>query len=319
MGHLSFFIVNAFSGVPFRGNPATVVVVPRDDCKRHGRSEDDTTYFMQLSKEIGQVETVFVIPAVLPKTDFKLRFFTKTKEMSFCGHATLAAAHVLHTEYSFPSDVLYFSTQTGVVVVKCADRKTFEMDLSPTLPHRASEAFVAQYREPMARALSIDPQSVVDMLLHDSTQNVILILDAAQTVARAALKDPSALIDASPPGVAKVTITATPRRRDAKNGEGPGSDGMLEDRWRKYDFVTRLFAPKLGIAEDAVSGASHGVLAQLWRSREQTIREKADLLCFQASPRGGELRLRVHGGRVGVIGEAVTVAKGWVPDHHASL
>ena len=143
MAPLQFFVVNAFSNVPFRGNPATVVIVPRELIKEHeGGDEALSSFFLRLSREVGQVETAFVLPPDQAKTDYKVRFFTKSKEMNFCGHATLAAAHVLHTEFNFPSDLIYFSTLTGVVVVKCSNKKLFELDLHPTLPQPAAPAFV---------------------------------------------------------------------------------------------------------------------------------------------------------------------------------
>ena len=308
MAPMQFFIVNAFSNTPFRGNPATVVIVPREIVKD---GDDALSHFFQkLSAEVAQVETAFVIPPDHPKTDFKLRFFTKSKEMPFCGHATLAAAHVLATEFNFPSDLIYFSTSTGVVVVKCSNKKLFQLDLSPSLPVALKAPLPL---DDVAKALRLSSkEEIVDAALHESSHNLILVLASATSVVKVN-PDADKLMACMPSGVSKVTVTATPvisatgsevaRVLDAANEE---------EKWKKYDFITRLFAPWIGISEDAVSGASHAILAQYWRTRSSSIREKSNLLCFQPSPRGGEILLQITGGRVGVSGEAITIAKGLV-------
>lgn len=317
MAPMQFFIVNAFSSKPFHGNPATVVIVPRELVKEG----DDVMapFFQKLSAEVGQVETAFVIPPDQPKTDFKLRFFTKSKEMPFCGHATLAVAHVLATEFNFPSDLIYFSTSTGVVVVKCSNKKLFQLDLSPSLPVPLTTPLQLQA---MADALGLKSKDdIVDAVLHESSHNLILVLrSAARVVAAKPVVDK--LVAAVPAGVSKVTITAVPIVAPVTAGSiglSPSVGGAVssndEDMWRKYDFITRLFAPWIGIAEDAVSGASHAILAQYWRTRSPVIREKSNLLCYQPSPRGGEILLQITGGRVGVSGEAITIAKGLVSLH----
>jgi predicted PhzF superfamily epimerase YddE/YHI9 len=185
----------------------------------------------------------------------------------------------------------------------------------------------------MAEALGIQKDEIVEATLHETSQNLILVLNAAATVVRV---KPcfSKLVAAAPAGVSKVTITAVPLRRAAVLSEGGyaatsssselagssrsnsvASDTIAseeESQWQKYDFVSRLFAPWIGIPEDAVSGASHAILAQFWRTRNAGIREKSTLLCFQSSPRGGEILLSITGTRVGVSGEAVTIASGRV-------
>lgn len=341
---LRYFVVNAFTARAFSGNPATVVMVPQ---KFLGDSESDAyvNYFQKLAGEVSNVETAFVLPPDQHKTDYRLRFFTKSKETTFCGHATIAAAHILTTEFNFPSDHIYFSTKSGVVVVKCSNRKQFELDLHPTLP-----APIAPFDTPQGMrsvwdallpALSAgsgakklikpeDIQAPTSIVYHESSMNLIITFDSVAPVLRVA-PDALKLLDAvrvtlGSIGVLKVTLTGTPKIGQHQQGPAlPASAAAqplmadaaasdAEQHWRKYDFVTRLFAPWIGITEDAVSGATHAILAQYWRSIPggKALKNKKSLLCFQPSVRGGEILINLHGERVGIAGEAVTICAGCV-------
>ncbi|CUG49508.1 Hypothetical protein, putative [Bodo saltans] len=343
---LKYFVVNAFTTRAFSGNPATVVMVPQNFL---GDSESDAyvNYFQKLSGEVSNVETAFVLPPDQHKTDYRLRFFTKSKETTFCGHATIAAAHVLSTEFNFPSDHIYFSTKSGVVVVKCANRKQFELDLHPTLPLAVAPfdtpAGIQQVWDALLPALtsgskakkelppiappshpSLPPASIV---YHESSMNLILVFDNVASILRVS-PDSLELMDAvkktlGSMNVHKVTITGSPKiiAQQAINSTNKNTPLIAntasvdeEQHWRKYHFVTRLFAPWIGITEDAVSGATHAILAQYWRSipAGKRLKNKKSLLCFQPSPRGGEILINIHGERVGVAGEAVTICVGCV-------
>ena len=315
---IQFFIVNAFSSVPFRGNPATVCIVPRNFLSF---SEDSqTNFFAKVAAEVSLVETAFVLPPDQPKTDYKLRFFTRRKEMNFCGHATLAAAHILHTEFRFPSDEIYFSTSTGVIVVKVLKNQSlYELDLHPSLPTSLQNVSVDDLKLKLAVALQIRKSlqsgdacadHILDLTFHEGSHNLIVVLANAWNVTQACV-NPSKLMESVPPFVSKVTITATPNFTIIPSGSGASDsseESKEEEKWKRYDFITRLFAPWLGIDEDAVSGASHAILAQYWRRKGKVLKHK--LLCFQPSSRGGEVVLTVNGDRVGVSGEATTISRG---------
>lgn len=340
MDTLRYFVVNAFTSRPFSGNPATVVLVPQ---KFLGDADSDSfvVYFQKLAGEVSNVETAFVLPPDQQKTDYRLRFFTKSKETSFCGHATIAAAHILSTEFNFPSDHIYFSTRSGVVVVKCSNRKHFELDLHPTLPALLSNAPPASM-SPAASTTLVTPPDLTSALwsnlapalfkikttgsssttypsprsivYHESSQNLIIIFDSVKPVTSMA-PDSLQLMDVlakhlSHVAVQKVTVTGTPKLADSSAAEDD------EQRWRRYDFVTRLFAPWIGIPEDAVSGATHAILAQFWRTVPSVagiaLKNKRNLICYQPSTRGGEILLTINGDRVGVAGEAVTISTGSV-------
>jgi PhzF family phenazine biosynthesis protein len=334
---LKYFVVNAFTSRAFSGNPATVVMVPQ---KFLGESESDAfvNYFQKLAGEVSNVETAFVLPPDQHKTDYRLRFFTKSKETTFCGHATIAAAHVLSTEFNFPSDHIYFSTKSGVVVVKCSNRKQFELDLHPTLPLAVAPfdtpSGVNQLWDALVPALTSggkakrDIQNIAppaSIVYHESSMNLIIVFDNVASILRIA-PDSLELMDAVKKAlgslnVLKVTITGSPKIGNASQQAGAakpliGNTASTdeEQHWRKYDFVTRLFAPWIGITEDAVSGATHAILAQYWRSipAGKNLKNKKSLLCFQPSPRGGEILINIHGERVGVAGEAVTICAGCV-------
>ena len=139
------------------------------------------------------------------------------------------------------------------------------------------------------------------------------------------------LVKLAPEGIDKVTITAIPSAQDKKVAIAEGSipaipgpsEESTEKNWRQYGFITRLFAPWFGINEDAVSGASHAILAQVWRKEvPSAFLGLTSLRCFQPSPRGGEVIVDIsdaEGGRIGISGEAVEITHGTVMVHPSRM
>lgn len=282
-------LVNTFTATPFSGNPATVCI-PHSG----GKWNASDVLLQRIASEVAHVEVAFVLPPQGGKADFSLRFFTKKQETPFCGHALLAAAHILW-ERGFKGTSIYFSTQTGTVVATRTHGKFIELDLFPTLPKRLELNAEQLARIAAALRLPGGSHAVAEVLVHPSSKNLILVLASVQELL-AAKPSIEALIAAAPEGVSKVTITARLGKEK-------------EETLRGYDFVTRLFAPWIGIDEDAVSGASHAVLAAYWGQRPE-LSGRTTLKAYQASRRGGELLLELRGTRVGVAGEAVTVQRG---------
>ena len=226
-----------------------------------------------VARETNVPDTGFVIRERLPDADFRLRWFTPTVEIDLCGHATLASAHCL-----FEDGVrgpIRFATRSGVLTVSQRADGTLAMDF-PAWPPTQIEA-----RSAVAEALGVPVEWT------GRTDNDIFLL--------ALVADESSVRDLSP------DLTAV-----------SGLDGSalivtaVADPGQGYDFVSRLFAPNLGIPEDPVTGSAHTVLAPFWADRLG----RTSLVGLQASPRSGQVGVELNGDRVTIIGRAITVLDG---------
>jgi PhzF family phenazine biosynthesis protein len=199
---------------------------------------------------------------------FHLRWFTPNTEMDLCGHATIAPAHVLLTETGLQADAIAFETQSGPV------RVDVEQDLLVLdFPSRPPEDCPGP--EDLERAMGRMPSGVQrsrDYLLIYADQDEVLAL--APDFGRIAAWEAPGVI-ATAPG-------------------------------RTADFVSRFFAPRVGVNEDPATGSSHSTLVPYWARRLG----KANLHAFQLSARGGELFCRDAGSRVRIGGRAVTYLRG---------
>lgn len=224
-------------------------------------------WMQRVAAELGLSETAFVVPR---EGDFDLRWFTPTTEVDLCGHATLASAHALwHAGRLPPEARARFHTRSGPLRAVRADDLVW-IDL-PALPPTSQETSLPGLTE----ALGAEPRGV-----YRSRFDVLVELDDADAV-RALRPDPAALARLAARG---VIVTA--------HADEPGTD-----------FVSRFFAPSVGVPEDPVTGSAHCVLAPFWARRLG----RPTLTARQVSPRGGTLRLRLEDGRVHLGGRAVTV------------
>lgn len=204
--------------------------------------------------------------------DFELRWFTPAVEVDLCGHATLASAHVLWEEgHLRPDQPARFHTRSGLLTATRAG-SWIELDF-PAEPEQP----VAPPPE-LVRALGVAPLHV-----GQNRFDYLVEVDSEETV-RGLRPDFASLSALSARGVI-VTSRA-------------GASG--------YDFVSRFFAPAAGIDEDPVTGSAHCCLAPFWAARLG----RRELVGYQASARGGVVRVRVGDGRVALGGQAVTVMRG---------
>jgi PhzF family phenazine biosynthesis protein len=203
---------------------------------------------------------------------FGLRWFTPAVEVDLCGHATLASAHVLwETGMLSAQEQARFHTRSGLLT---AERKGEEIELNfPATPEEPTEAPPG-----LGEALG-----VTFRYIGRSKFDYLVEVDSEQVV-RSLAPDFALLRRLSIRGI-MVTSVAT-------------SSG--------YDFVSRFFAPGAGIDEDPVTGSAHCCLGPYWRARLG----KEELVAYQASERGGVLRVRVAADRVYLGGRAVTVLRG---------
>ena len=200
---------------------------------------------------------------------FNLRWFTPLVEVDLCGHATLASAHILWEQGLLrTNEAARFHTRSGLLKAE-RNGEWIELDF-PALPDR-------KVRIPtgIARALGVRPR-----YLGRSRFDYIAEVESENTVRN--LKPNFTLLSALP--IRGLIVTA-------------------KAKTAPYDFVSRFFAPRAGINEDPVTGSSHSVLGPFWKSRLG----KSELLAYQASKRGGVVRVRVGDRRVFIGGRAVTV------------
>ncbi|MCZ6917809.1 MAG: PhzF family phenazine biosynthesis protein [Gemmatimonadetes bacterium] len=262
---LPVFVVDAFARHAFEGNPAAVCVMNR---------EASTEWMQRVADELNLSETVFVVPR---SDGCALRWFTPTAEASLCGHATLAAAHVLwETGRADVGHRLSFHTRSGVLAARRLGGD-IEIDL-PARPVRPAAPTPG-----VARALGLAATHACQTLEQQACDRDLLIELEGESAVRELVPDFTALRD-YPGG-----IIAT-----ARSASG------------QYDFVSRYFAPAWGIDEDPVTGSAHCALAPYWRDR--LGRER--LVGYQASVRGGVVLAEVRGERVRLAGGAVTVSRG---------
>jgi PhzF family phenazine biosynthesis protein len=201
---------------------------------------------------------------------FALRWFTPAVEVDLCGHATLASAHALWEEGHLRPGEQARFHTRSGLLTADQIGDWIELDF-PAKPEQPALA-----PEGLEEALGAPPKYV-----GRNAFDYIVELDSEQTVR--ALTPNLALL-------AKLPVRGV----------------IVTSRAANYDFVSRFFAPASGINEDPVTGSAHCCLGPFWRSRLN----KTDFVAYQASPRGGVVRVRLEGDRVRLGGQAVTVLRG---------
>jgi len=209
--------IDAFATRSFEGNPAAV-------CPLETWLDDDI--LQAIAEENNLSETAFFVPS---DKGFKLRWFTPASEVDLCGHATLAAAHVLFEILGYAAPIITFETRSGELLV---ERKGEGLEMNfPARPPKPCEI-------PEALALGLG-QRPVEVLAAD---DYLAVFEDEATVR--AIRPDHALL--SKLDLRGVIVTA------------PGND---------VDFVSRFFAPKLAVPEDPVTGSAHCELAPYWADR----------------------------------------------------
>lgn len=254
---IPYFEVHAFTPRCFAGNPAGVCLLKKEWLP--------DAQMQAIAAENNLAETAFVIAR---PDHFDLRWMTPVLEVDLCGHATLAAAHVLFRHQNYGRAEVHFQTQSGeLLVTKSGERLVLDFPARP----------VAEGAVPneLAEALGARPAGVLkgrDYFAIFATQAEVAAL--RPDLERVAQLDRQG-----------VVVTA------------PGDD---------CDFVSRYFAPQVGIPEDPVTGSTHCTLIPYWSGRLG----QRNLFARQISSRGGELFCENRGERVGIGGDAVTYAEG---------
>ncbi len=253
--------VDAFTQIPFAGNPAAVCVLaePRPD-----------EWLCNVAREMNLSETAFLTPIA---DGYGLRWLTPAVEVDLCGHATIASAHVLWEDGHLPAGCqARFHTRSGLLL---ADRRDDWIELD--FPAKACAE--AAPPEGMLKALGVDDAAYVGRNAWD----YLVEVDSEETL-RSLSPDHSTLRRIPVRG-----IIVTARSASAE-----------------YDFVSRFFAPGSGIDEDPVTGSAHTALGPYWAPKLG----KTEFTAYQASARGGVVKVRLTGDRIILGGQSVTVMTG---------
>lgn len=230
----------------------------------------DASWMQRVAREMNLSETAFLVHR--DDDAFDLRWFTPTVEVDLCGHATLASAHVLwEGSHLAPDTPAIFHTRSGRLSAVLRDG-WIEMDFP------AEPAETAPVPEGLPAGLGAEPTCV-----GRNRFDYLVEVDAEATVRRLS-PDFGRLGKLDARGIIVTALAET--------------DG--------FDFVSRFFAPRAGVDEDPVTGSAHCCLGPYWRRRLG----QDQFTAWQASERGGLVRVAVRGDRVTLSGQAVTVFRG---------
>ena len=259
--------VDAFTDRPFGGNPAAVCVLDNPAGER---------WMQEVAREMNLSETAYLHPE---GDRFRLRWFTPTVEVDLCGHATLAAAHVLWEERILATDQpARFDTRSGLLTAERRGRWiVLDFPAKPVLPEPPGISLDDLSRALNTRARFAAPNAF-DLLVEVESEEAV----------RSLRPEIGRLAEIPVRGVIVTARASSP----------------------EFDFVSRFFAPRLGVDEDPVCGSAHRCLGPFWAERLG----KLDLVGYQASARGGVVRVDVRGTRVTLGGQAVTVLRGEIAD-----
>jgi PhzF family phenazine biosynthesis protein len=242
---------------------------PAGVCLLRGPAEAD--WMQSVAAEMNLAETAFALPE---GDGFRLRWFTPRVEVKLCGHATLATAHILWEQGLLPPGrEARFQTLSGLLTAR-QDGGLVELDF----PARPPLPKPPDWADAVVGALGLRPV-YIGMSAED------ILFEAADEGAVRCVEPDFATLRTLP----ARGVIVTSRSAD-----------------KHFDFVSRFFAPAVGIDEDTVTGSSHTVLVPYWAGRLG----KKTFTAYQASARGGVLHLRLDGERVKIAGRAVTVIKG---------
>ena len=267
---LPLYQVDAFEEGPFTGNPAAVV--PLD-------APIDDRLMQRIAEENNLSETAFTAPIPGAGGDepaFALRWFTPATEVDLCGHATMAAAAALRDMDALGgAERVHFSTRSGPLIAELEGDGDVAIDLPAALPEAAPGA---------------DQQGAIERALDAPVESVFLHRYALAVL-------PS-----------EEHVRGLEPRQDLLRSAGIPVIATAAAEAKDLHFVSRFFAPTLGVPEDPVTGSAHCQLVPYWAAR---LGER-ELLARQVSARGGRLRCRLEGDRVRLAGGARIYLRGTI-------
>lgn len=259
---MKIYQVDAFTKEKFRGNPAAVCILPDG-------FDAEESWMQNIAAEMNLSETAFVQKHVKSGGVYLLRWFTPSTEVDLCGHATLAAAHILWQEELLPKDEpALFDTRSGRLDVTL-DTKQMTMNFP------VDE--ITPSKEPVGLEMALGCPVIATF---NGGQDLLVEVKDEQTV-----------LDITP-SYQQLSVLAV--RCIVVTAQGNNSD-----------FVSRTFCPACGIDEDPVTGSTHCSLTPFWANRLGKTKMEAK----QISERGGILSVELLADRVHISGQAITVFK----------
>lgn len=267
---LPIYQIDAFTGERFKGNPAAVVPLTK------WLSDEQ---LLNIAAENNLSETAFYIAAqegdVNPEGecfDFDLRWFTPGHEVDLCGHATLATAHALFECLKVEGASIRFNTRSGILTVtKEGDWLTMDLPARPAATQPVSDEILQALG---LTSVSFSGKSQRDWLLVVDSEAIVANLKPNLHLLANASADP-------------VIVTA---------------------KGDHCDFVSRFFAPGLGVDEDPVTGSAHCTLTPYWAA----ALDRHSLSARQISARAGDVQCRLEDDRVYLTGQAVCYLEGFI-------
>ncbi len=223
----------------------------------------------QIAAENNLSETAFFVPY---EEGFEIRWFTPLTEVELCGHATLASAHVLWNHISYEEAKIRFNSQSGPLFVEKMEQVLY-LDF-PSTPVRPLEIKNIPFKE----LFGAEPHEV-----YSARRDIMVVFKEEATIENMK-PNYQKMMDYETRG---FIVTAHSKRDDV-------------------DFVSRFFAPKVGVIEDPVTGSAHTSLIPYWADKL----DKKDLEAEQISARGGRLHCSLQGDRVKIGGQAITFLSG---------
>jgi PhzF family phenazine biosynthesis protein len=252
--NLKIYQVDAFTDTIFSGNPAAV-------CPLDAWLPDHLMQNIALENNLS--ETAFYVKA---GDEYHIRWFTPTVEVDLCGHATLAAAHVLfHHENHMGKEITFHSHRSGVL-------KVYKQDQLLTLDFPADTFQQIEWPNEMLSGFNVIPQEA-----YKGKSDYMLVFGSEDLVKN--IEPDYSII--STWKVRGVIVTA---------------------KGDNVDFVSRFFAPQSGVNEDPVTGSAHTTLTPYWSAKL----DKKEFTAIQLSDRKGYLSCKLLGNRVQISGNART-------------
>ncbi len=254
---MTIFQVDAFTNNLFKGNPAAV-------CPLETWISD--SLMQEIAEENNLSETTFFVK---DNDQFEIRWFTPTSEIDLCGHATLAAAHIIYSELNFEEKKIIFRSKKGILTVE-----------------KRSNWYTLNF--PSEEIKEIEIPALLKKALHVPVLKTykgawkLLVLLGNEEIIQQLTPDFSLLSKLEFSGI------------------------IVSSAGNNVDFVSRFFAPKIGINEDPVTGSAHTILIPYWAGKLN----KTKLEALQLSKRTGYLNCEYLNDRVEMSGQAITYLKG---------
>lgn len=254
---MNIYQVDAFNTKIFKGNPAAVIPL---------KKWISESLMQHIAEENNLSETVFFVEV---ENHFEIRWFTPTCEVDLCGHATLAASHIIFTELNYKKELIVFQSKSGKLTVS-KNNNWYTLNFPS---EKIEEIIIPKNLEEALNAKVLKT--------FKGKWKLVVVLENEEVIAN--LKPNFSLLS---------TLDY--------NGI------IVTSKGNKVDFVSRFFAPKIGINEDPVTGSAHTLLIPYWSKQLNKVKLNA----VQLSKREGVLKCNYLNNRVEMSGQAVTYLKG---------